>query len=389
MKSRIITMMILIFSLLFTGCWDKSEIERRIFISTIGVDSSKDIDKELKDYSKDKFSEKTIKKIKVTYGFPDISGFSPSKAIIEKDSTLTVDTYSMEGALIEASSKSSRSIYLGHTRLLLLSKDLFQYPDTVKEIMDYISREPKLNRKINMVVTEGNTEQFMKAQFDVDKHIQTYISGIIDNSESTSKVLGVTLNDFLVSMKERNKGLLPMLKVDRGSGELKLSGMAVIDDYEFKGELNDVETTNLELLRGNMKKGVKVICMEGHPYDYEINKVKKEIEINQNNDNISVNIYLHLDGEIKDRYSTDNKLKLEEVKLLEEALDKNIREECEKLVKNTQQNIGVDIIGIDEYMEKFKPSLWKQLKDSYKEQYLKTEVRIFVESTIRSVGITN
>ena len=389
MKSRIITMMILIFSLLFTGCWDKSEIERRIFISTIGVDSSKDIDKELKDYSKDKFSEKTIKKIKVTYGFPDISGFSPSKAIIEKDSTLTVDTYSMEGALIEASSKSSRSIYLGHTRLLLLSKDLFQYPDTVKEIMDYISREPKLNRKINMVVTEGNTEQFMKAQFDVDKHIQTYISGIIDNSESTSKVLGVTLNDFLVSMKERNKGLLPMLKVDRGSGELKLSGMAVIDDYEFKGELNDVETTNLELLRGNMKKGVKVICMEGHPYDYEINKVKKEIEINQNNDNISVNIYLHLDGEIKDRYSTDNKLKLEEVKLLEEALDKNIREECEKLVKNTQQNIGVDIIGIDEYMEKFKPSLWKQLKDSYKDQYLKTEVRIFVESTIRSVGITN
>lgn len=389
MKSRIITMMILIFSLLFTGCWDKSEIERRIFISTIGVDSSKDIDKELKDYSKDKFSEKTIKKIKVTYGFPDISGFSPSKAIIEKDSTLTVDTYSMEGALIEASSKSSRSIYLGHTRLLLLSKDLFQYPDTVKEIMDYISREPKLNRKINMVVTEGNTEQFMKAQFDVDKHIQTYISGIIDNSESTSKVLGVTLNDFLVSMKERNKGLLPMLKVDRGSGELKLSGMAVIDDYEFKGELNDVETTNLELLRGNMKKGVKVICMEGHPYDYEINKVKKEIEINQNNDNISVNIYLHLDGEIKDRYSADNKLKLEEVKLLEEALDKNIREECEKLVKNTQQNIGVDIIGIDEYMEKFKPSLWKQLKDSYKDQYLKTEVRIFVESTIRSVGITN
>ncbi len=389
MKSRIIAVMVLIFSIFFTGCWDKSEIERRIFISTIGVDSSKDIDKELKDYSKDKFSEKTIKKIKVTYGFPDISGFSPSKAIIEKDSTLTVDTYSMEGALIEASSKSSRSIYLGHTRLLLLSKDLFQYPDTVKEIMDYISREPKLNRKINMVITEGNTEQFMKAQFDVDKHIQTYISGIIDNSESTSKVLGVTLNDFLVSMKERNKGLLPMLKVDRGSGELKLSGMAVIDDYEFKGELNDVETTNLELLRGNMKKGVKVICMEGHPYDYEINKVKKEIEVTQNQDNISVDIYLHLNGEIKDRYSGNNKLKLEEVKLLEEALDKNIRDECEKLVKNTQQNIGVDIIGIDEYIKKFKPNLWKQLQDSYKEQYVKTEVRIFVESTIRSIGITN
>jgi len=130
--------------------------------------------------------------------------------------------------------------------------------------------------------------------------------------------------------------------------------------------------------------------MYGRPsYDYEINKVKKEIEVTQNQDNISVDIYLHLNGEIKDRYSGNNKLKLEEVKLLEEALDKNIRDECEKLVKNTQQNIGVDIIGIDEYIKKFKPNLWKQLQDSYKEQYVKTEVRIFVESTIRSIGITN
>ena len=61
---------------LLTGCWDKVEIDRLNFISTIAIDPGEDIgkEKELKSINPEEpFAEGQIKKINVTYGFPDMS----------------------------------------------------------------------------------------------------------------------------------------------------------------------------------------------------------------------------------------------------------------------------------------------------------------------------
>ena len=94
MKHRrlIMSVLIVLLPLVFSGCWDKYEIERKIFVSTIGIDVGEDIDKEQKIKAENKenqYGDKNIKKLKVTYGFPDISHFSPSQAVIDKDGTIT------------------------------------------------------------------------------------------------------------------------------------------------------------------------------------------------------------------------------------------------------------------------------------------------------------
>ena len=65
---------IILSCMLLSGCWDKVEIDRRNFISTIAVDTGEDIVKEkvLKNIKPDDpFPERQIKKINVTYGFPE------------------------------------------------------------------------------------------------------------------------------------------------------------------------------------------------------------------------------------------------------------------------------------------------------------------------------
>lgn len=391
MKHRklIATFLIVLFPLIFSGCWDKYEIERKVFVSTIGIDVGEDIDKEqkIKDENKEgAYSARNIKKLKITYGFPDISHFSPSQAVIEKDGTITVSTYSMEGAFAEANNKSSRSIYLGHARLILINQELFKYPDTFREIVDYIRRQSNLNRKIYVVLTDGSVEQFMKAEFDIDKHIQTYISGILENNQSFESAVEVSLNDFLTSLAEKGNAILPILKMDRENKEIKLSGIGVMENYEFKGQLNDAETTTVEVLRGKAKKVVKVVNLEGHPYDYEIERVRRKIEVSENDGKVNINIYLKLSGAIKEGYK-ERPLTLEEIDELESIFNNTIAEEGTKIMKSIQQNIGIDIVGIDDYIRKFKPSIWEKFGENWSEVYSNSKINIEVDTNIKTTGV--
>ena len=66
-----------IFCIITSGCWDRIEIDRNYFISTIGVDVSKDIgkEKEIKKISPDEpFGERQMERIDVTFLYPDMSG---------------------------------------------------------------------------------------------------------------------------------------------------------------------------------------------------------------------------------------------------------------------------------------------------------------------------
>ncbi len=50
----------------------------------------------------------------------------------------------MTDTYFKALAKSSRTLHFGHSKLLLLSEDLFKYPEVLQEVMDYIEREPSL-----------------------------------------------------------------------------------------------------------------------------------------------------------------------------------------------------------------------------------------------------
>ena len=92
------------------------------------------------------FAERQIKKINVTYGFPDMSMLGAGKSGSAQEKYINTQAYSMEDASSEAMAKSSRDIYMGHTKLLILSSNLLEHKDTVKEIVDYLQRNPNINR---------------------------------------------------------------------------------------------------------------------------------------------------------------------------------------------------------------------------------------------------
>jgi spore germination protein len=389
MKNKI-TLILIISSMLLCGCWDNVEIDRKSFISTIGIDVGKDIGKEgdLKAISsKEPFAEREVEKIKVTYGFPDISSLAPTKGGSAESKSITTPAYSMEDAVSKATSKSSRSLHFGHSKLLIFSSEILAYPNTIKEVIDYLQRQPTLNRMMLVVVADGNVEDYVKYKPDMEKNIESYITGLMQNSSRNATILPVTLNEMLKLLSENGNAIIPRITLNKAKSELILSGVGIIKDYTLKGYLNPIETSDLEILRGKLKSGKKMVYKEGHPVDFQIEDTKRKITVISDKNNIQFNIDVYLEGQIKDYFVEGDLLSKDKLKSLEDDFNKSLSEELGKVVRITQNEFMVDPIGFREIVEKYNVALWNKVKSNWAEVYKSSVIKVNVTTHIRRVGV--
>lgn len=387
MKKIIIILFLLPF--IFTGCWDKVEIDRKIFVSTIGIDAGEDIEKvkELKDIKEgDPFQERSIKKYSITYAFPDISKLisqSPSGSEIE---FINTDAYSMENGINSVALRSSRTFYFGQTKLLLISDTILTNKEVFREIIDFLERQHIMNRMMYVLVCKGKVEDFIKFKPVTEKNVEEYLSGLMINSKSNATILPVTLNELIILLRQNGNAILPEITIDKVKNQLYLSGVSVIKDYEIIGSLNPVEVTDAELIRGQQQVGSKVLYLNGYPVDFEIYGVKRRIKVQEINQKIIVNIKIGIEGEIKDYYVGGQIVDEDLIKRTEEGFNKSLSTECKKVAKITQSEFGVDVFKIRDYIEKFHPNIYKKVKDNWEEAYRNMDINIAVDTTIRRIG---
>lgn len=389
MKLRRIVSLLLI-CILLSGCWDKIEIDRKSIISIMGIDVGEDIgkQKEVAKFMPDEpYTALEMKKLHLTLGAPDMSKLGPDKGGTAEDIYLNSDGYSMQDAIGKAALGSSRDINFSHTKLLVLSSDLMGNPDIAKEVIDYLQREPSLNRMMYVVLAEGRAEEYIKHKPSMEKNVENYISGLVENSNRNESILPMTLNEFLILLSENGNALLPRMVIEKDKNQLKISGVAIIKDYTLKGFLTPSQTGNLEMLRGTLRGGKKVTFLTGHPVDFVIDGVDRKISVDNTNGKLAFNINVSLEGEIKDYYVGNSIFTKYQLNYLQENFDKSIKMECEKVVKLIQQEFEVDPIGIREYVEKFHPDIWKQKKDMWNEAYKNSVINVNVHTNIRRIGV--
>lgn len=383
--------LLLLFPLTISGCYDNIDIDRKIFVSTIAVDTGKDINKikELKKISPgEPFAERELDTLKITYGFPDISKLGPGKGTVYEEKYIETDSFSMEGSMVVAAGKSSRELHLGHTKLLLLSEGILKNKDVMKEMLDYLEREPKINRMMYVAVVDGKASDYLKAKPDMEQNIESYISGIMINSRRNATILPITLNEFLKLLSENGNAIVPRISFDKIKNEIYLSGIGLIKDYTIIGYLNPVETSDIEILRGKLEGGRKVIFYKGHPVDFDITEVKREITLDSFKDKkLSFTESIRIEGNIRGYYSGGDIFDNSTIKELEKYFNSSIKEECSKVIKITQDEFSIDPIGFREYIYKYKPQIWSQINKKWPEYYKDANINIQVDAQIRRIGV--
>ncbi len=387
MKLKKFIPLILICSI-FSGCWDKVEIDKKSFTSILGIDAGEQIDKKLKGLKSDEpFTAMDVKKLHITLGTPDISKLGPDKGGTAEDVYIDTDAYSMEDAISKASSKSSRTIKFSHIKLLVLSDELLNHPDTVKEVVDYLQRQPSLDRMMMLVIAKGKAQDYIKYKPSMEKNVENYITGLMENGTGNA-VLPVTLNEFLVSLSENGNAMIPTMEIDKDKKEIKMSGVGIIKDYKLKGYLSLIETSNLQMLKGKIKGGKKVIYKEGHPIDISFNSTGTKIRMKNVDGKLIFNMYVNLEGEIKEYYINGNLDSKDTLNLIEKNFNKALKEECQQTIKVTQNEFEVDPIELKEYVRKYHPKVWNEKKNNWSETYKNSIVNVEINTKIRRIGVS-
>lgn len=376
--------------ILLTGCWDKTEIEKKQLISSIGIDAGEDIDKQkyLKNVkSKYPLTSIDLKKIHVTFSVPDLSKLGPEKGAQAEDKYIDADGYSMQDAVSKARRKSSRAIKFSHTELLILSEDIMEHPDVLKEIIDYLQREPSLNRNMYVVLSKGDSSQYMKLKTNMEKNMESYIFGLIENDLKSTEIIPVTLNDFLVQMSQNGNSLLPIVSMDKNNKNIKIDGSEAIKNFKAKDNLNSVQTANIELLRGKLKGSNKMILLDNHPIDIDINNTNRKISVSEINGRLCFNINLNIECQIKNYYSDKKIFSVDKLNYIQDNFNKSIKNECEQVAQLVQQKMEIDPIGFKEYVEKYHPIIWNKVKNNWEKQYKSSIINVNVDTQIRRIGV--
>ncbi|MFA6940513.1 MAG: Ger(x)C family spore germination protein [Clostridiaceae bacterium] len=384
-----IILVLLIIPFILTACWDKVEIDRKIFISTIGIDAGEDIEKakEMKKLKgNEPFQVNSIKKYNITYAFPNISKLGPQNTQGAELQYINTDAYSMESGIVNSLSKTSRTSYFGHTKLLLLSNEILKDKENFQEIIDYLERQHIMNRMMYVIVCTGKAQDYIKFVPGMEQNVEAYITGLMENSKQNATILPVTLNELIILLRQNGNAILPNINIDKVKNEIYLTGVDFIKDYELVGSMNPIEVTDLELMRGEQQAGFKTVYMNGFPVDLQIYGTKRKIKVQEKDNKIIVDIKLGIEGEVKDFYIGGKAIDDALIKKAEEDFNKSLSAEFENVIKISQSEFNVDAFKIRDHIEKFNPKIYEKVKNNWDEAFTNMTVNVSVKTSIRRIG---
>jgi hypothetical protein len=213
-KIKVYVLILLILSLM-TGCWDKVEIEDRAFVMAIGIDTSNQV----KNYIVT-FQFPNVKQVSSAAGGGGGGGGQPNFSISEVGDTVF-------SASRHISTRLDKRLFLGHTKAVILGKDVVSDRNKFLEVLDTLDRSYELSRKLRLLVADGKAQDILLKNYKFDPDIGVYIDDIFKQYNRTSIFPNLDYNKITKSLHDTNgNAIIPV--ISSGKDELKIAGSAII-----------------------------------------------------------------------------------------------------------------------------------------------------------------
>lgn len=180
----------------------------------------------------------------------------------------------------------------------------------------------------------------------------------------------------------------PEPKLQKTGYILSDEGSAVFLNDKLVGFLNGKETRAVNLIREKLKNDIVTSPEEGDRFNsVEIIKAKSKngVKIKDNGVEITVNIDLHTTA--LSEINSEKDINEKEIKELEDATSKVMKEEVEETIKKVQNQFKSDVFGFGKIVHQKNSDEWKKVKSNWNELFSKAWVNVDVTTTIRRHGL--
>jgi len=365
---------LLVFSMLLAvcGCWNRRELDTLGIVMGVGIDKTE----------KPGQIEMTAQIAKSSEMKTGKGGGGQGKAFVNVKARGT-DPLSI---FREYTHRINRFPYTSHNQIIILGEDLAK--EGIHDSLDFFLRSRETRMTVSILVAKGKAGDVFETEPELGKLSAAEIAQLIDTQSESSETIQFTLMEYLSKIACQCSIVTPIIEVKEESGKkvAYISSGAVFKKDKMVGELDKRETRGLLWVLGKVKSGIISVPADGKLAFIEIKKsdVKVDYEIKKDG-NFLFNVKITEQGVMSSQTGYLDLIKPEELKVLEEAEQEEIKKAVEAAL-NKAKELDADIFGFGEKISKKDYKKWQSIKDNWDKQFKNLEVKIDVTATIVGSG---
>ncbi|MCM2532505.1 Ger(x)C family spore germination protein [Neobacillus pocheonensis] len=318
-------MIILLIPLLVNGCSFK-DIDKRSFVTSIGIDKSELLGKKFK----------VILKISLSKGDP---------ATIGADFTLlSFDANSISEALRRMKSMTDKELFYGHTKTILIGEKVAKRD--IRPLLDYFVRRPEIHKTAYLSVAAPTAYQVLQYKPKEERVAGSYLFSMFEESSSDAPyVKALTLFDAY--RRETETGIniaMPVIEVQ--NNKILVDTIALFSKKRMKSKLNPRESELFRLLTVGIKNGSTNIKTQDGTYAINILKGNASYKIKEAKNNmLSAFFLIKLNAIVEEKMDNQINLSDDQIKIIQDETEKKMKKEVNILLDNIQKT-KLDPIGL-------------------------------------------
>ncbi len=364
MKRIIYSLFMILFLFSLKSCKYAESIDNKLFVSGIGIDINED-----GDYS-------------LSFSHPDISEFSPESSKIKGSDSISGFGKTFYGAVRDVVSKSNKIVDFEHVKVIVLSSNVSKDSYNLEKLLDYLSHEPSISRRVYLCVGDGDAKDFIGFKVKSGEDSQVFIRELLEHNYEENGIKTITLNDVLDSFSQNKNILIPVLKLNEDKNAISMGGSYVLDKYNFIKEVSMKDSMIINFLRGDNSRITDDISFKNTSIDYEIQNVNRKI---YNTNPRNINICFTLKTLIRNCIDNDHDENDDFIKEVKNKLNNDIHVKCTNLVNGFYKE-GIDILNFRDYFYKFKTKDFKKYEVPNGSWINTVLINIVIENSITNTG---
>lgn len=387
--------LIITISLLLTGCFDRVNLEERGLVLGIGIDK---YDKKDKDDKDDILSSKDNNRFVVSIALPEVyKKEEEEKPKVPKENQDKKDSSEKNKAIKKGigetitttmnliDTATSKKLYYGHTKVVILGKDILSDSKLFKETINALERHKEISRKLIILGSNELAEKVLETIPKDREMIGLYINDFYKNNKGDySFTHKIDLEDLVQNLLETGDSLLPNVSVENGN--IRLDGLFIMKDFEVVERLTDSETEGLLMLIDNKSFGEISTLFERNYISLSILKKKIDEKIYNEDGKIIFDFNIDIDTNISEYLFDENIIiDSEKYKKVQDIFNKYFEDKINKSLEKIQKT-KADVLKLKKCVEQKAYNLYKMYNLEDKNIYDFIKFKVNINTIIKTSG---
>lgn len=400
---RKLALMLVIISLLTTGCWDYEEVDRLATVLAIGIDRVPE-------------SKNIYLTVQIPKSERNSSKQSGGQGEAKSYMILNSEGKSLSEAVSNLGIQSSRHILLSHCKIIVIGKN---YAETgLDGILDELKRDKEFRRSDWLIITDKTAKEIVEKDVEMEQLPARGLDQILQIFQEAGYLKPMNLNEFfiringdssvsfapLVQLEDIEKRVANQLiktasnplEIEKKPTSLIIGKTAVFKNMKMVGVLNEEESKVHRWLVDSPKGSIITLTYipksmsngEKGEILLEVLQGKSTILPQISEDGILMNISLRAEVLLQELGTTKVKvLDPKELADLECQAAEEVNLLLKKLIEKAQNDLKSDCIDFAENLHNHYPVEWKRIKPNWDITFPTVNYQISSEITIIGTGL--